>query len=77
MSGVISPLIWIISIVTLPITLLRTTHEPPSRQDLATKAELRSSHIAARSVSPLLAQALIKALKPPMCGSLVRAKAKS
>ena len=30
-SGVISPLIWVISIVTLLITLLRTTHETPSR----------------------------------------------
>ena len=31
LSGAISPLIWVISIVTLLITLLRTTHEPPSR----------------------------------------------
>ena len=30
LSGVISPLIWVISIVTLLITLLITTHEPPS-----------------------------------------------
>ena len=30
-SGVRSPLIWLISIVTLLITLLITTHEPPSR----------------------------------------------
>ena len=30
-SGVISPLLWVISIVTLLITLLITTHEPPSR----------------------------------------------
>ena len=30
-SGVISPLIWVISIVTLRIALLITTHEPPSR----------------------------------------------
>ena len=29
-SGAISPLIWVISIVTLHITLLITTHEPPS-----------------------------------------------
>ena len=29
-SGVINPLIRFISIVTLPITLLITTHEPPS-----------------------------------------------
>ena len=37
-SGVIRPLIWVISIVsivTLPITLLLTTHEPPSRKPLA------------------------------------------
>ena len=30
-SGVISPLIWVMSIVTLLISLLITTHEPPSR----------------------------------------------
>ena len=29
-SGDISPLIWVISIVTLLITLLRSSHEPPS-----------------------------------------------
>ena len=29
-SGVISPLIWVISTVTLLITLLIITHEPPS-----------------------------------------------
>ena len=31
-SGVISPLIWTMTIVTLHITHLITTHEPPSRQ---------------------------------------------
>ena len=30
-SRVISPLIWVISIVTLLITTLITTHEPPSK----------------------------------------------
>ena len=30
-SGVVNPLIWVISIATLLITLLITTHEPPSR----------------------------------------------
>ena len=30
-SWVVSPLIWVISIATLLITLLITTHEPPSR----------------------------------------------
>ena len=30
-SGAISPLIWVISIVTLFITLLVATYEPPSR----------------------------------------------
>ena len=30
-SGVISPLIWVTIIVILLITLLITTHEPPSR----------------------------------------------
>ena len=29
-SGVISPLIWVITFVTLLIPALRTTHEPPS-----------------------------------------------
>ena len=29
-SGAIGPLIWVISIVTLLMTLLITTHEPPS-----------------------------------------------
>ena len=29
-SGVVSPLIWVRSIVTLLITLLIATHEPPS-----------------------------------------------
>ena len=33
---VISPLIWVITIVTLPVTPLITTHEPPS--SLATEA---------------------------------------
>ena len=37
-----SPLIWVISIVTLLITLLITTHEPPSRvEGLATTLNLR------------------------------------
>ena len=30
-SGVISPLIWVLNIVTLLITPLKTTHEPPSK----------------------------------------------
>ena len=30
-SGVIRPLVWVISIETLLITLLITTHEPPNR----------------------------------------------
>ena len=30
-SGVLSPLLWAISTVTLLITLLITAHEPPSR----------------------------------------------
>ena len=30
-SGVISTLIWVLSIVTLLISLLITTHEPPSK----------------------------------------------
>ena len=34
-SGVISLLIWVISIDTLLITLLITTHEPPSRSSIA------------------------------------------
>ena len=35
-SGDISPLVWVVSIVTLLITLLITTHEPPSRVSTAT-----------------------------------------
>ena len=31
MSGVISPRVWVISIVTLLITPHITTHEPPSK----------------------------------------------
>ena len=31
MSRVLNPLVWVISIVTLLITLLITTHGPPSR----------------------------------------------
>ena len=34
-SGVTSPVIWVMSIVTLRITLLITTHEPPSRHLLS------------------------------------------
>ena len=33
---VISPLIWVLSIVTLLITLLISTHEPPSSPDSRT-----------------------------------------
>ena len=32
-SGVISPLRWVVTIVALLITLLITTHEPPSSSD--------------------------------------------
>ena len=32
-SGVISPLVWVFTIVTLLITPLITTHEPPSADD--------------------------------------------
>ena len=32
-SGATSPLTWVISIVTLLITTLITTHEPPSRSE--------------------------------------------
>ena len=35
--GVISPLIWVIIIVTLLITPLRTTHEPPSTPEAKLK----------------------------------------
>ena len=31
MSGVISPPMWVITIVTLLTTPFKTTHEPPSR----------------------------------------------
>ena len=36
-SRVISPLIWVISIVTLLLTLLITTHEPPSKRRSKTR----------------------------------------
>ena len=36
-SGVRSPLIWVISIVTLLRTLLITTHEPPSKRRSKTR----------------------------------------
>ena len=41
---IISPLIWVITTVTLLITLLITTHEPPSkgRSDLRVKGETGS-----------------------------------
>ena len=42
-SGVISPLIWVISTVTLLITPLITTHEPPSRLSLGSKVWVRGS----------------------------------
>ena len=29
-SGVMSPLLWVVSVAPLPITRLTTTHEPPS-----------------------------------------------
>ena len=35
-SGVVSPLIWVITIVTLLITPLITTHEPPSMEPRCT-----------------------------------------
>ena len=39
-NGLISPLIWVRSIVTLLITLLITTHDPPSKvQSLRLKAK--------------------------------------
>ena len=43
-SRVISPLIWVISIVTLLITLLITTHEPPSWCVRAFRKSCRDTH---------------------------------
>ena len=43
MSGVISLLIWVIGIVTLLITLLITTHEPPSSLPFTFNHRLRPS----------------------------------
>ena len=37
LSGVISPLIWVISVVTLLITPLIPAHEPPSRLQQASE----------------------------------------
>ena len=42
-SGVISPLIWVIIIVTLLITPLITTHEPPSKVHGSTPGALEAS----------------------------------
>ena len=41
-SGVISPLIWVITIVTLLRTPLVTTHEPPSRSNFVLFGHLDS-----------------------------------
>ena len=35
-TGVISPLLWVIIVVTVLITSLITTHEPPTRPGLGT-----------------------------------------
>ena len=61
-SEVISPLTWVISIVTLLITLLITTHEPPSSQ-------LQEQEPAVR---PPRRRARPRARKLPGGGSLVR-----
>ena len=53
-SGVVSPLIWVISIVTLLISLLIITHEPPSR-GLGLKAlgcEAQAKHQALEQHDP-------------------------
>ena len=55
-SGVIRPLIWVLSIVTLPITLLITTHEPPSSGKPTTQIPAYS-HLV-RWASPRKASAL-------------------
>ena len=43
-GGVISPLIWV-SIVTALITLLITTHEPPSRCSLQLQFRVRGERV--------------------------------
>ena len=48
-SGVIRPLIWVISIVTLLITLLITTHEPSSK--IPKRAQRLASHRSPSSPS--------------------------
>ena len=52
-SGVISPLIGVISVVTLLITLLATTHEPPS-----------GSHSIGDCLMPMLGISHLQALSP-------------
>ena len=49
LNRVISPLIWVVSMVNLLITLLIATHEPPSRQLLCThgKASLQTCTVGA------------------------------
>ena len=49
-SRVISPLIWVISTVTLLITPLITTHEPPSRTAFCTCAKLAAGGLSSRIV---------------------------
>ena len=45
-SRVISPLIWVISIITLLVTLLISTHEPPSTLNSVTpEAQTRESKV--------------------------------
>ena len=44
-SGVISPLIWLISIVTLIVTPFITTHEPPSRTDTYFVSHKQFEHV--------------------------------
>ena len=63
-SGVISPLTWVISIVTLLITPLITTHEPPStslpRPSRTFSLGIRTSPTAYYMIGSLMAQ--LKAL---------------
>ena len=39
-SGVISPLVWVVNTVTLLITPLITTHEPPSSRKHSVESEV-------------------------------------
>ena len=57
-GGVISPLMWLISIVTLLITLLITAHEPPSMKPPSTVIRLPETTTVNKPHAPLNPKAI-------------------